>query len=65
MSVYGFRLLFHMQIPHTIKVFSLDITAKHARDQLRREFLKNAHVRDPRVIDMLVIKVCTPVCVPC
>ena len=46
-----------LQIPNTINVFSLDITAKTAREQLRKEFLKNANVRDPRVIDMLVIKV--------
>ena len=37
----------------------LDFPAAHGRRKLREEFLKHAHVRDPRVIDMLVIKVCT------
>ena len=37
---------------------------KQARDQLRKEFMKNAHVRDPRMIDLLVVKVrmCACVC---
>lgn len=33
------------------------MSVKSARDTLRQEFYKNSHVRDPRVIDMLVIKV--------
>lgn len=35
----------------------LDITVKQGRQKLREEFKKNAHVRDPRIVDMLVIKV--------
>ena len=45
------------QIPHTIQVFALDISVKMGRTKVREEFLKNAHVKDLRVIDMLVIKV--------
>lgn len=30
---------------------------KQGRDKVREMFMKNAHVTDPRVIDMLVIKV--------
>ena len=48
-----------LQIPHTVETFSLDVTAKQGRRKLREEFYKNSHVRDPRVIDMLVIKVGT------
>ena len=35
----------------------LDINLKQARAKLREEFMKNAHVRDLRVIDLLVVKV--------
>lgn len=38
-------------------LYQLDITVRQARDKLRELFVKNAHVTDPRVIDMLVIKV--------
>lgn len=38
-------------------LYQLDITVKQARDKVRELFVKNAHVTDPRVIDMLVIKV--------
>ena len=46
-----------LQIPHTIELYLLDIPVQQARQKLREQFYKNAHVRDPRVIDMLVIKV--------
>ena len=45
------------QVPEAIKMYALDITVKQGRQKLREEFYKNTHVRDPRVIDMLVIKV--------
>ena len=35
----------------------LDISVQEGRQKLREQFTKNAHVRDPRVLDMLVIKV--------
>lgn len=40
-------------------MYSLDISIRKGRDKLREEFQRNSHIRDPRVIDMLVIKVCT------
>lgn len=52
---------FHVKIPHTVQAFALDISVKMGRAKVREEFLKNAHVKDIRVIDMLVIKVNTSV----
>lgn len=41
----------------TVHLYQLDISVKQGRNKVRELFLKNAHVTDPRVIDMLVIKV--------
>lgn len=38
-------------------MYNLDIPIKTGRSKLREEFQRNSHIRDPRVIDMLVIKV--------
>ena len=46
-----------LQIPHTIELYLLDISVQEGRQKLREQFYKNSHIRDPRVIDMLVIKV--------
>ncbi|XP_064391039.1 NADH dehydrogenase [ubiquinone] 1 alpha subcomplex subunit 6-like [Halichondria panicea] len=46
----------YREIPHTIKMYLLDLSTIEARQKLREEFYKHSHVRDPRVIDMLVIK---------
>lgn len=43
----------------TVHLYQLDISVKQGRDKVREMFLKNAHVTDPRVIDLLVIKVRT------
>ena len=42
-----------------VHLYQLDITVKQGRNKVREMFMKNAHVADPRVIDMLVIKVQT------
>lgn len=46
-----------IQVPRALQMYSLDLSVKTGRKKLREEFQKNSHIRDPRVIDMLVIKV--------
>ncbi|XP_061856019.1 NADH dehydrogenase [ubiquinone] 1 alpha subcomplex subunit 6 [Colius striatus] len=46
----------YREVPNTVHLYQLDITVKQARSKVREMFMKNAHVRDPRVIDLLVIK---------
>ncbi|XP_069764337.1 NADH dehydrogenase [ubiquinone] 1 alpha subcomplex subunit 6 [Narcine bancroftii] len=46
----------YREVPDTIHKFHLDITVKQGRDKVREMFMKNAHVTDPRIIDLLVIK---------
>ena len=40
-----------------VHLVQLDISVKQGRDKVREMCKKNAHVTDPRVVDLLVIKV--------
>ncbi|XP_071588490.1 NADH dehydrogenase [ubiquinone] 1 alpha subcomplex subunit 6 [Heliangelus exortis] len=46
----------YREVPNTVHLYQLDITVKQGRNKVREMFMKNAQVRDPRVIDLLVIK---------
>ncbi|XP_792591.3 NADH dehydrogenase [ubiquinone] 1 alpha subcomplex subunit 6 [Strongylocentrotus purpuratus] len=44
------------EVPHAIQQYQLDISVKEGRNKVKEMFMKNAHIRDYRVVDMLVIK---------
>lgn len=44
------------EIPITIQEYQLDISVAQGRQKVKELFKKNAHVRDIKLIDMLVIK---------
>jgi len=45
----------YRQLPVIAKDWDLPITEKALKDRLKAEFLKHAHIKDTRVIDMKVI----------
>ncbi|CAI8004052.1 NADH dehydrogenase [ubiquinone] 1 alpha subcomplex subunit 6 [Geodia barretti] len=54
----------YREVPRAVQMYKLDMTVGTGRKKVREEFQKNSHVRDPRVIDMLVIKVSLLWCAP-
>ncbi|XP_053560502.1 NADH dehydrogenase [ubiquinone] 1 alpha subcomplex subunit 6 [Bombina bombina] len=46
----------YREVPNTVHVFQLDISVKQGRNKVREMFQRSAHITDPRVIDMLIIK---------
>ncbi|KAM7182495.1 NADH dehydrogenase [ubiquinone] 1 alpha subcomplex subunit 6 [Macrochelys suwanniensis] len=46
----------YREVPNAVHLYQLDISVKRGRDKVREMFMRNAHVTDPRVIDILVIK---------
>ena len=50
----------YRQLPVIAKDWDLPITEKALKDRLKAEFLKHAHIKDTRVIDMKVILVSIP-----
>ncbi|XP_046572836.1 NADH dehydrogenase [ubiquinone] 1 alpha subcomplex subunit 6-like [Haliotis rubra] len=46
----------YRQIPAIMKQFDIPVSVAQGREKLKEEFLRNRHVNDVRVIDLLVIK---------
>lgn len=46
----------YRQIPQMVAEFDIPVSVERTRDILREKFRTNAHIKDTRVIDMLVIK---------
>jgi len=46
----------YRQIPVMVKVMDLPVDANRLRAKLKSEFVKNAHIKDVRVVDMKVIQ---------
>ncbi|XP_026879881.2 NADH dehydrogenase [ubiquinone] 1 alpha subcomplex subunit 6 [Electrophorus electricus] len=46
----------YREVPNTVAMYQLDISARQGREKVREVFNQKKHVTDPRVIDMLVIK---------
>ena len=44
-------------VPQMVNDFDIPVSVEKTRDVLRQKFQANAHIKDTRVIDMLVIKV--------
>uniref|UniRef100_A0A8C4QXZ9 NADH dehydrogenase [ubiquinone] 1 alpha subcomplex subunit 6 n=1 Tax=Eptatretus burgeri TaxID=7764 RepID=A0A8C4QXZ9_EPTBU len=47
----------YREIPQIVHMFQLDVSVTESREKLRQVFKKNSHLQDPRLIDMLVVKV--------
>ena len=47
----------YRHIPYMVDEFDIPVPIDRARDMLRQKFRANAHIKDTRVIDMLVVKV--------
>ena len=45
------------QLPFMVSEFDIPVNEVQAKAKLREKFMANAHVKDARVIDMMVIKV--------
>ena len=47
----------YREIPDMVVTYDIPVSVEKCRDNLRQKFKANAHLKDTRVIDMLVIKV--------
>ncbi|CAB3998656.1 NADH dehydrogenase [ubiquinone] 1 alpha subcomplex subunit 6 [Paramuricea clavata] len=46
----------YREVPRAVNAYALDITVRQGREKVKEEFRKNAHFRDIKSIDMMVIK---------
>jgi NADH dehydrogenase (ubiquinone) 1 alpha subcomplex subunit 6 len=47
----------YRQLPFMVDEYDIPVTVKQSKETLKVKFQANSHVRDARVIDMLVFKV--------
>ena len=47
----------YREIPEMVVAYDLPVDVERSREVLRQKFRANAHIKDTRVIDMLVVKV--------
>ena len=47
----------YREIPEMVVRYDIPVSVEKSREALRQKFKANAHIKDTRVIDMLVIKV--------
>lgn len=43
-------------LPHVLNIYDMDMTPSEARHAIAGHFRKNSHVRDPRVVNLLIAK---------
>merc|ERR1712241_903368 len=46
----------HRQVPFICEEYDIPVNNKQVKDKVKERFVANAHVKDTRVIDMLVVK---------
>ena len=57
LRVYALYKAWHRQIPFIVEEYDIPLDHVLCRNKVKERFLVNAHVKDIRVIDMLVVKV--------
>ncbi|XP_041364621.1 NADH dehydrogenase [ubiquinone] 1 alpha subcomplex subunit 6-like [Gigantopelta aegis] len=54
--VFNLYKAWFRQLPYIVKEFDIPVNVGQLQEKLREQFLKNKHVTDIRIIDLLVIK---------
>merc|ERR1712108_72649 len=54
--VFALYRAWYRQLPVMFKDWDMDVTERMLKDRLKEEFMKHAHIKDIKVIDMKVIQ---------